>query len=172
MDHYKDGFDPARFLQQMDEIPAFLTDIPDDTGELPPLVAALQSLKYEEDDPDLCAANYKEDGNVNFKLKKFKWAIECYDKALQQKSTKPDLLAAVYFNRAAANFHLKNYRRTIKDSCEVLKIDPLHIKACLKGIVSSGNSRFGRRRKTGASTSHLSGPKIYLDHFLLRCMGL
>ncbi|OWA50249.1 putative Tetratricopeptide repeat protein 4 [Hypsibius exemplaris] len=134
MDQYKDGFDPARFLQQMDEIPAFLTELPTGEGEdLPPLVAALQSLKYEEDDPDACAANYKDDGNFNFKLKKFRYAVENYDKALQLKVTKPDLLTALYWNRAAANFQLKNYRRTIKDCCEVLKIDPLHIKACYKG---------------------------------------
>ena len=133
---YEDGLDPERFLEQMETIPAFMTRAPDfsSTGELPPLVEAMQALKFSEDDPDECADNYKEDGNRNFKLRKYRWAIDCYDKALKLPLTKQDLKAALFFNRAAANFLLGNFRRTVNDCSEAVKINPEYSKAILKGM--------------------------------------
>ncbi|GAV09729.1 hypothetical protein RvY_19218 [Ramazzottius varieornatus] len=135
---YEDGLDPERFLEQMETIPAFMTKPPElsATGELPPLVEALQALKYEEEDPDECAVQYKQDGNRNFKLKKYRWAIECYDKALKLPLTQHDLKAALFFNRAAANFQLGNHRRTVNDCAEAVKISPTYSKAILKGAKS------------------------------------
>lgn len=128
---YKEGLNRKNFLQQMEEIPAFMTHTPE--GELPPLMEALQSLKYSEDDPDECAENYKVDGNMNFKKKRYKLAVECYDKGLKMKITKPDIRAALLFNRAAANFQLKNYRKCIVDCQDAIKLNPNYTKAIVKG---------------------------------------
>ncbi len=58
---------------------------------------------------DLALA-YKEDGNFNFKLKKYRFAIANYTEGLKQKCGKPEIDASLYLNRAAAQFYLGNYR--------------------------------------------------------------
>ncbi|XP_055333246.1 tetratricopeptide repeat protein 4-like [Paramacrobiotus metropolitanus] len=128
---YKQGLSPSTFLEDMEKIPAFMTQVPE--GQLPELVEALQSLKYSEDDPDECAENYKEDGNVNFKRKKFPDALACYTKALEMKITKTDLKPVLLFNRAATHYQMKNYRRCISDCEAALLLDPAYVKAVLKG---------------------------------------
>lgn len=60
---------------------------------------------------DLAIA-YKDDGNFNFKLKKYRFAIANYTEGLKQKCGKAEVDAALYLNRAAAHFYLGNYRLT------------------------------------------------------------
>jgi len=56
------------------------------------------------------AATYKEDGNYNFKIKKYRLAIISYTEGLRQRCGDSQLESELYNNRAAAHFFLKNYR--------------------------------------------------------------
>lgn len=56
------------------------------------------------------ANNYKEDGNFNYKYKKYRLAILSYTEGIRTKCTDNDLMAQLYNNRAAAHFMLQNYR--------------------------------------------------------------
>jgi hypothetical protein len=56
------------------------------------------------------AATYKEDGNYNFKIKKYRLAIMSYTEGLKQRCGDPLLESELHNNRAAAHFFLKNYR--------------------------------------------------------------
>jgi len=49
---------------------------------------------------------YKEDGNHNFKMSKYRWAIDNYTVAIQCKAADELLNAICYTNRAAAHFRL------------------------------------------------------------------
>lgn len=68
------------------------------------------SLAYHIFEHVELALNYKDDGNFNFKMKKYRFAIANYTEGLKQKCGKADLDAALHLNRAAAHFHLENYR--------------------------------------------------------------
>ncbi|KAG0415303.1 hypothetical protein HPB47_007533 [Ixodes persulcatus] len=105
---YKDGWKEETWEKEMEEHPLFASKLPEDT-EMPPLVEALQQLKYDTDmnGPDELAENYKEDGNNNFKLKKYRWAVASYTEGLKQKCTNTELNAQLYCNRAAAHFRLQ-----------------------------------------------------------------
>lgn len=56
------------------------------------------------------ANNYKEDGNFNYKYKKYRLAILSYTEGIRTKCKDNDLMAQLYNNRAAAHFMLQNYR--------------------------------------------------------------
>jgi hypothetical protein len=56
------------------------------------------------------AAAYKEDGNYNFKLKKYRLAVMSYTEGLRQQCGDSHLESELYNNRAAAHFFLTNYR--------------------------------------------------------------
>lgn len=56
------------------------------------------------------ANNYKEDGNFNYKYKKYRLAIIAYTEGIKTKCKDEELMAQLYNNRAAANFMLQNYR--------------------------------------------------------------
>ena len=55
------------------------------------------------------AESYKNDGNNNFKIKKYRWAIDNYTEGIRCKSKDKELNAVLYSNRAAAHFHLGNF---------------------------------------------------------------
>ena len=52
------------------------------------------------------ATNYKDDGNVNFKKSKYRWAIDNYTVAIQCRCPDKLLNAVCYTNRAAAQYRL------------------------------------------------------------------
>lgn len=56
------------------------------------------------------ANNYKEDGNFNFKYKKYRLAIIGYTEGIRTKCKNDDLIAQLYNNRAASHYMLQNYR--------------------------------------------------------------
>ncbi|KAL1479788.1 hypothetical protein MTO96_051592 [Rhipicephalus appendiculatus] len=107
---YKDGWKEETWEKEMEEHPLFAKSLPD-SGELPPLVEAMQQLKYDAElnGPEGLAEQYKDDGNNNFKLKKYRWAVTSYTEGLRQKCKSLELNAQLYCNRAAAHFRLKNY---------------------------------------------------------------
>ncbi|XP_022087931.1 tetratricopeptide repeat protein 4-like [Acanthaster planci] len=118
--------------KEIDKIPAFMNEIPDD-AEDNSLVAALQAIKYDQDDPpEEQARVHKEDGNQWFKKKKYKVAITAYTEGLKQNFEDSELRAVLYANRAAANFHLGNYRSSANDATEAVKHNPAHMKALIR----------------------------------------
>ena len=52
------------------------------------------------------ADSFKEDGNRNFKNKKYRWAIDNYTAGIKEMCKNRELNAILYCNRAAAHFHL------------------------------------------------------------------
>ncbi|XP_014661985.1 PREDICTED: tetratricopeptide repeat protein 4-like [Priapulus caudatus] len=131
---YKDGFSQDNWEEEMENHPAFMTRQLNEDEELPSLVAALQALKYDEDDtPEEMALQYKDDGNVNFKAKKYKRAIDCYAEAIKQRCPNVELNTILHTNRAAAHFHIGNNRSSLKDSIIARKLKPDHMKAIVRG---------------------------------------
>ncbi|XP_038048483.1 tetratricopeptide repeat protein 4-like [Patiria miniata] len=118
--------------EEIDKIPVFMKEIPEDAGDNS-LVAALQAIKYDEDDPpEELAKTHKDDGNAWFKKKKYKMAITAYDEGLKQKFEDGELRAVLYTNRAAANYHLGNNRSSLNDATEAVKHNPSHMKALIR----------------------------------------
>ncbi|KAL3319315.1 Tetratricopeptide repeat protein 4 [Cichlidogyrus casuarinus] len=96
-------------------------------------VKALQSLKYESEDPNSNALSFKEEGNYYYKKKNFKEAIYCYTKGLLAKPIDMEIACHLLTNRAICNFYLKNHGKCIEDCKFALRCQPNHFKACLKG---------------------------------------
>ena len=69
---YEDGWSEENWQEQMAEHPFFMKKI-DPTKPLPPLVEALSNLKYDTElnTKRELAESYKEDGNNNFKNRKY-----------------------------------------------------------------------------------------------------
>ena len=65
------------------------------------------SLKFSSSEK---ATNYKNDGNVNFKNSKYRWAIDNYNVAIQCRCPDKQLNAICYTNRAAAQYRLGKTR--------------------------------------------------------------
>ena len=132
---YKDGWDEDKWQDQMVEHPFFVEKSPLlNSKELPSLIEAMSQLKYDEElnsNYDL-ALSYKEDGNENFKLKKYRWAIDAYTHGINQQCDDSSLNSILYNNRASAHYYLQNYRSSLKDSLIALKINPDNEKAKLR----------------------------------------
>lgn len=120
-----------RWQEEMEKHPFFMTKAPEAGEPLSPLMEGLQQLKYSETDntPQELAATYKEDGNYNFKIKKYRLAIISYTEGLKQRCGDSQLESELYNNRAAAHFFLKNYRSCLFDCRAALKIRPSYSKA-------------------------------------------
>lgn len=54
------------------------------------------------------ADSYRDDGNDQFKRKKYKIAIDNYTEGIKSRSPDAELNAILYTNRAAAQYHLGN----------------------------------------------------------------
>lgn len=67
---------------------------------------ALNSVQFFSE----LALSYKEDGNFNFKYKKYRMAIISYTEGLRTNCGDDKMEAQLYGNRAAAQFFLGNYR--------------------------------------------------------------
>lgn len=98
-------------------------------------IQGLQDLKYspDENSPEELATNYKEDGNFNFKCKKYRFAIASYTEGLRAKSSDLLVNTQLLTNRAAAQYHISNYRSSLKDCELAVRLTPTHIKAILRG---------------------------------------
>ncbi|XP_035223358.1 tetratricopeptide repeat protein 4-like [Stegodyphus dumicola] len=120
----------------MEKHPFFMRK-PVEGQELPPLVEALQQLKYdpEVNSPKELALSYKEDGNQNLKQHKYHWAVDSYTKGLEAKCDDPELNAQLYCNRANAHYHIGNFKKSLKDATEARNLKPDHIKAFYRGAM-------------------------------------
>lgn len=132
---YKDGFSEANWEQEMQQHPLFRTEPFNEGEELPPLMEALQQLKYDpvENSPENLALSYKEDGNNNFKLKKYRWAIDSYTEGIKVGCHNRELNCQLYANRAAAHYRLGNFRSSLSDCKSALQYKDDHMKAIIKG---------------------------------------
>lgn len=131
---YTDGWPEDRWQEEMEKHPFFMTKFPEAGEEMSPLMEGLQQLKYDplENTPEELATSYKEEGNFNFKCKKYRHAIINYTEGLKVKCSERDVNAQLYNNRAASNFLLKNYRSCLTDCQIALKLKPDYPKVKLR----------------------------------------
>ena len=102
----------------------------------------LQDLKYSPDEntPEELAKNYKEDGNFNFKCKKYRFATASYTEGLKVKCGVKEVDTALLTNRAAAQFHVANYRSSLIDCRSLITILSSSLScAFLKSELASAN---------------------------------
>jgi len=126
--------------EELKNHPCFLKEI-DYTKPLPPEIEGLMALKYESEDPVASAISYKEDGNEEFKKKKYKISIANYTEGITIKCPDKEVNAVLYTNRAAAQFHIKNYRTSFNDCIFARKFKPDHVKAITRGAHCSSEMR-------------------------------
>ncbi|XP_046447563.1 tetratricopeptide repeat protein 4-like [Daphnia pulex] len=131
---YSEGWNEETWEQEMEQHPFFMKKLPEEGEPLPPLLEAFQQLKYdpEENTTEDLALSYKDDGNFNFKLKKYRFAIANYTEGLKQKCGNVEIDATLYLNRAACQFHLGNYRSSLNDSLQAAKLKPDYTKAVVR----------------------------------------
>ena len=91
--------------QEIEQVPLFMTKPIDASQELSPELAAIQSLIYENEDPNESARAYKDEGTEFFKKKQYDKAVDSYSEGLKQ-STDDDLRAQLYNNRAASQAYI------------------------------------------------------------------
>ncbi|KAK2589314.1 hypothetical protein KPH14_007864 [Odynerus spinipes] len=128
---YTEGWPEDRWQEEMEKHPFFIKKMPEPGEELSPLMEGLQQLKYSTDEntPEELANNYKEDGNFNYKHKKYRMAIISYTEGIKTKCKDQELMAQLYNNRAASHYMLKNYRSSLNDSKQALKLKPNYVKS-------------------------------------------
>ncbi|XP_014483032.1 PREDICTED: tetratricopeptide repeat protein 4 [Dinoponera quadriceps] len=140
---YTEGWPEDRWQEEMEKHPFFMKKAPEPGDELSPLMEGLQQLKYGEDEntPEELANNYKDDGNFNFKYKKYHLAIFSYTEGIKTKCNDKELMAQLYNNRAAAHFMLKNYRSSLNDCKLALNLKHEYPKALNRAATCSFHIR-------------------------------
>lgn len=133
---YKDGWPEDKWEEEMEKHPLFVSEI-SENAEVSPLVAAFQSLKYdpEYNDPTELAKAHKVDGNEQFKLKKYRYAVTAYSEGIRMRSDDTELNVILFTNRAAAFYHLGNYRKSLEDATVAKVLKPHHTKAIHRGAL-------------------------------------
>jgi len=138
-----DRWTEENWEEEMMKHPMFVTQDAIDKGEMSPVIQGLADLKYSVDDntPLELAENYREDGNFNFKCKKYRYASLSYTEGLKHAiSEKEDKIGAdamkakLLNNRSASQFFIKNYRSALLDARLTLKVQPDHSKALFRAI--------------------------------------
>ena len=139
---YREGWKEETWEKEMESHPFFASNNEvlleeASKGELSPLIEGLQQLKYspEENTADELAVNYKEDGNFQFKLKKYRLAIAAYTEGIKCKTSDQLVQVQLVTNRAAAQFHLGNFRSSFNDCILATKLKPDHFKAVKRGAL-------------------------------------
>ncbi|RDD42202.1 Tetratricopeptide repeat protein 4 [Trichoplax sp. H2] len=134
-DNTSQDYDEEEWMKELQKVPLLMTEQPDEIDpETSPALAALQALKYEndEDPPEVKAVNYKDDGNFHFKRKRYHQAIAAYTEGIKQNCGDNDLNAQLYNNRGAAQSYLGNNRSALNDATEAKKLSPTYIKAFIR----------------------------------------
>lgn len=139
-------------MTAFDSTPLFMRELPTGNDEEvsesdKTTLAALQSLLHEGD-PEEVASNFKDQGNENFKSRRFREAMGFYTqgidaltitqsaegvpKIVEVQEKDRALYNALLLNRAAANLELENFGRVLKDVKIVLSTDPKSSKALFR----------------------------------------
>lgn len=128
---YTEGWPEDRWEAEMEKHPFFMKKTPEPGDELHPLLEGIQQLKYDpaENTAEELATSYKEDGNFNFKHKKYRLAILSYTEGIKQKHDNTELKATLHNNRAAAHYFIKNYRSCLRDCERAMQYKPDYDKA-------------------------------------------
>ncbi|VDM52668.1 unnamed protein product [Angiostrongylus costaricensis] len=128
----KKPFDFNEWCSDIEQHPAFMKDLETGlTGKYAETISALQAMKYDEDvdeDKQMNAERHRQEGNKHFKLKKYRWATDCYTEGIKQKCLDRKLNSILYSNRAAAQKYIGNLRCAVKDSAMALRFDPTNLK--------------------------------------------
>lgn len=138
---FTEGWREDNWEEEMESHPFFSTNdkLLEDAakGTLSPLMEGLQQLKYspDENSAEELAKNYKDDGNFQFKLKKYRLAVAAYTEGLRCKSSEDLVNVQLITNRAAAQFHLGNFRSSFNDCRLAVKLKPDHFKAVKRGAI-------------------------------------
>lgn len=127
---YPNRWDENTWEQEMEQHPIFMTKQPAD-GKLPPMVEALQQVKYDHSEMTVSEIVnlHKEDGNRAFKTGDYRQAVLCYTEAIAQKTIQNDLNSILYANRAAAHYHLNNNRTALADALVAIDYNSDNVKA-------------------------------------------
>ncbi|XP_033736553.1 tetratricopeptide repeat protein 4-like [Pecten maximus] len=112
--------------------PAFAKEV-DFSQPLHPAMEGLMRLKYEDEDPTARAESFKEDGNEEFKKKRYDIATDNYTEGIKCECPDRQLNAVLYSNRAAAQFFRGNYKSALLDCIFARKFNSTHMKAIVKG---------------------------------------
>lgn len=149
------AFKGENILREMDEVPLFMTEVPENVGEIPAL-AALQSLLYDGS-PEEVAANFKAQGNEAYKLGAAGYAdaVKFYTQGLEQKCSDAGLNALLHLNRAAVHLSKGNYGKALLDCEDAVKLSPDDKKVLEKGHL--------RAAKACMQLDRLSEAKEHLD---------
>jgi len=155
------AWDEENWEEEMQNHPFFNTGWKEGK-ELPPMMKGMQDLKYspDENSPDELAANYKEDGNFNFKCKKYRFAVASYTEGLKAKGSNRLVNTQLYTNRAASQYHIGNYRSSLRDCEAAVALTPSHIKAIVRGAQCC----FGLKKYEDCQTWCDKGLKIEPKH--------
>ena len=123
--------------EEMAKHPFFSND-PNVGYDSHPMVDALRQLKYDEDfnSKEELVNSYKEDGNENFRQKKYKWALLSYSKAISLNCSDNKLNSILYNNRGSAHFHLNNFRSSLNDALKAYELDSNNTKALIRIVLS------------------------------------
>lgn len=140
---YTEGWPEDKWQEEFEKHPFFMKKSPEPGDELSPLMEGLQQLKYDENEntPEELAANYKEDGNFNFKCKKYRLAILSYTEGIRTNCNDKNLLAQLYNNRSACHFMIKNYLSCLNDCMSALKYQSDYPKAMSRAALCCFNMK-------------------------------
>ncbi|KAE9413124.1 hypothetical protein Angca_005425, partial [Angiostrongylus cantonensis] len=129
-------FDFNEWCSDIEQHPAFMKDLETGLGgKYAETISALQAMKYDDvgEDKQINAERHRQEGNKHFKLKKYRWATDCYTEGIKQKCLDRKLNSILYSNRAAAEKYIGNLRCAIKDSAMALRFNPMNLKAAKRG---------------------------------------
>eukprot|EP00834_Sanchytrium_tribonematis_P006952 NODE_567_length_5957_cov_0.651588.p2 type:complete len:303 gc:universal NODE_567_length_5957_cov_0.651588:4889-3981(-) len=117
----------------LENTPLFMTELPENMSDHVEL-EAIQSLVYEGN-PEEIAMNFKQKGNEQYTLKRYKEAIQYYKRGLEQTVGK-ELEIVLKLNLAQSHLMLSNFRSCYLICIDVLKMDRMQVKAYFKAVNS------------------------------------
>lgn len=137
----KDGAHPSwktwtedNWEEEFDKHPFFRKKPIEPGEELSEEMEAMMAIKWDIEDPNEKAEEFKKEGNQMFKLKKYRFSIISYTEGLRLKGVSKELIATLYSNRAASHCHLGNWRSALMDCVCARKMQPSHKKAIHRGL--------------------------------------
>ncbi|CAI2345971.1 unnamed protein product [Caenorhabditis sp. 36 PRJEB53466] len=160
----KKAFDFDEWCKEIDQHPAFMTEMPTD-GKYKDTIEALQSMKYDkEDDEDrqMNAEHHKNEGNKHFKYKKYRWATDCYSNGIKEQCLDRKLNAVLYFNRLLNGTEVRSdaFKGAIRGAECLLELE--YAKDALNWIESSKKA-FAFVKETSDNPDLTEEEKKYVD---------